>query len=136
MAKPKARRVPSDDCQVTIGGETYTPHEGEWVELLEGQTVAEISAAREFLDLQSKFDALQGEDDENRKVTALLDNAFTRLCSALAQRITAWSWTDDAGRPLPPPDGSPEPIKNLRTEEVYYLLSCSKGEPPAERKNG
>jgi len=136
MAKPQPRRIPSDDCEVTINGEVYTPHEGEYVEMLVGQTVSEISAARRFLELQPKFAALKGEDDENQQVTALLDDAFEGICKSLAGRVVSWNWTDDAGRPLPPPDGTSGPIKNLRAEEVYYLIGCAKGEPPAERKNG
>ncbi len=135
MSKPKPVRVLSDGCAITIGDDTYRPHEGEWVEMLAIQSVAELQEEERIRRLGVEIDAVRGEPDEASRLSALMDAHFERLCEVLAVRIVDWNWTDDLGRPLPRPDGSPAPLKRLRTQELYWLLTATRGEMPEQRKN-
>lgn len=135
MAKPPPRRVPSDDCAVPIGGEIYHAHEGEWVEIVGSTTVAEMAAGLRFQQLATDLAAISGEPDEQRKVMEIMNPVFDEMCRLLALRLTAWSWTDDASRPLGPPNDVAV-LKGLRSDELQYLLTVAISEGPGERKNG
>jgi hypothetical protein len=135
MSKPPTRPVPSDDYVLTVDGVEYHPHEGEQVEFIGSTTVGEMQAFNRFRRLSVSIDAVKGEADEAQKINELMDPAFEQLCELLARRLVRWSWTDDAGRPLPQPD-APEVLKALCAEEVYYLLIAAQGESAGERKNG
>lgn len=135
MAKPKPVEVPSDDCVVTIDGEQYTPHEGESVWLIPGLSVGAINAINSFTAIGTQMEAARGEPDEYRRQAALADQALQGLCRALAPRIVRWNWTDAAGRPLPQPDGTPQRLQALESEEVAWLLAACQGETPARRGN-
>ena len=135
MGKPLPKRVDSSDCAVKIGDETYYPHEGEWVELFVGQSVGELQGITQMRRLGVEMQAIQGESDQNERALDLIEPVFDTLCNILAGRIVNWNWTDDAGRPLPAPDGTPQPLKRLRAEELNWLLSAGQGETPAQRKN-
>ena len=147
MSKPPARQVPSDDYTVVVEGEVYHPHEGEYVSLVGNPTIGELEGWDEFRRMAVEFDAIKGEPDEREKVGALLETTTRHLCALLARRIVGWTWTDDRGRPLVAPaldDPDDETqvvdatglLKALTTDELYYLLRISRGEAPAERKNG
>lgn len=137
MAKPQPRRIASDDCAVTLpGGEVFYPHEGEWVEVVLGMTVGEIQQLGPIRAIGVQMAEVQGEPDQNARMLELLGPHYEMLTSLLANRILAWNWTDDFGRPLPALDGTPEPLKRLRGEELYWLLMAGQGETSAERKNG
>ncbi len=146
MSKPLARRIPSDDCVVFTGrtlkdgqidnpGIPYNPHEGEWVEMFAETSVGELKAVRRLRELGTQLEAAQGETDEQSRMIRLSDDAFTDLCQALAPRIKAWSWTDDAGRPISQPDGTAASLQPLKADELMWLLSAAQGEVPSERKN-
>ncbi len=135
MGKPKPVVVPSDDCTVRVGGEPFTPHEGETVTLYQGMVVGEWKALQGVFELQSRMDEI-GDDPENeRKLIELLTPHFQTFIEFLKDRVVAWDWTDDRGRPLPQPDGSDGPFQKLRAEELYWLLQASRGETGAARKN-
>ena len=136
MSKPKPVRVPSDDCSIVVAGETYYPHEGEWVEVIPTLSVGGFRALRELREAGTRMLAAAGEPDEDEQQLTIADDAFTTLCAALAPRIVDWSWTDDAGRPLPKPDGRPEFLVVLRPEELGWLLGAVKGQTPTQEKKG
>lgn len=136
MAKPQPITVPSDDCLVAIGGEKYAVHEGETVTLIPGMTVGAINAANALMQIGPKLAAAEGEPDQVQQQTALADDAMQALCVALAPRLVAWTWTDVAGRPLPPLDGTTAPLMALEAEELLWLLGAAKGETAGARKNG
>ncbi len=136
MAKPKPVEVLSDDLTITIDGETFTPHEGESVTLLRGLSVGAINAINQLINIAPAIDAASGESNEGARVMQISDQAFQQLCRALAPRIVSWTWTDAAGRPLPQPDGTADPLQALETEELAWLLSACKGETAGARKNG
>lgn len=136
MAKPEPIEIPSDDCVVTIDGTRYTPHEGESVWLIPGLSVGAIAALSAFTAIGAEMEAAQGEPDEFERQAGLADRALQGLCRALAPRVIRWTWTDMAGRPLPQPDGTPERLQALESEEVAWLLAACQGETPARRGNG
>lgn len=123
------RRVPSDDCLVTVNGENVAIHEGEWVEVDDLRSYREIEALTRFERL--KVDALAAEEigrevppitddmspeqraklaemqqvemrrrmEERIRIGRLQDAAFEDLCRYLADRLFRWTWTDRRGRP-------------------------------------
>ena len=136
MAKPLPVRVPSDDCVVTIDGDEYHPHEGEWVVILRGVSVGKINLLRRLNTMASKIAAVQGDTDENQRVAEIVGAADDDAITMLRDRIVAWSWTDGLGRPLPQPIDDVAVFDRLAQEELYYLVSLTKAESPDEQKNG
>lgn len=136
MAKPQPIRIPSDDCAVTIGGEKYHPHEGEWVEMIPGLTVGALHGMRVLQEMVPQLQAAEGEPGEQARVVALMDTGYAEICSFLAARLFGWNWTDLSGRPLPAPDGTPSALQALSAEEVNWLLQAAGGETPAAQKKG
>lgn len=135
MAKPLAICVPSDDCVVTVSGTAYTPHEGESVWLLPGQSVGDVAVLARFNRIQAEVEALRGDADEAARSTELYDAVLSDLCAFLARRMVRWDWTDLAGRPLPPLDGTPAPLQALETEELFWLLQAARGQNATTEKN-
>ena len=135
MGKPASVRVPSDDFVVEIGGEPFHTHEGEWVEVLPQVLVHDMQQLLRLSRLQAEIDALGGEDGGGA-VLALLDATYADICQTLAARIVDWSWTDDAGRLLPKPDGTPEPFQRLAPPELEYLVLVLQRDHPAARGKG
>jgi hypothetical protein len=144
MNKPGARRVAADTCQVVIAGELTTPHLGEWVELVGSPSIRERRFVQQMighaLAVPPATEVPEIESDASRRERIAHADEAERLldgfCDLLARRITAWSLTDDAGAPLPQPDGSGEAIHDLHTEEVWWLWNAYRGDIEAERKNG
>lgn len=134
--KPPVRRVPSDDCALLVGGEAYYPHTGEWVEVVGGFSVQLVRGLGEIAGLGVTTASLEGEPDAERRQVAAIGSAFDDICRVLAQRVVAWTWTDERERPLPTPDGTPTPFLGLRAEELGWLLRATMGEVPAEQGKG
>lgn len=136
MSKPASVRVPSDDFVVEIGGQAFNTHEAEWVEVLPQMSVRELQQMQRLNRLHVEIDALAGEDGGDDAVLALLDATYADVCQTLALRIIDWTWTDDAGRPLPKPDGTAEPFRRLTPQELRYLNQVLQGNHPAARGKG
>lgn len=136
MSKPASVRVPSDDFVVEIGGQAFNTHEGEWVEVLPQMSVRDMQQLQRLSRLQVEIDALAGEDGGGAAVLALLNATYADMCQTLAARISDWTWTDDAGRPLPKPDGTPEPFQRLAPLELEYLALVLQSNYPAARGKG
>lgn len=136
MGKPRPRRVASDRCPVLVDGQLYYPHEGEWVELLAGVTVGQLGLLRQVQELPARLSQADGDADEAAQVVALMEAALSEASAFLAPRVLAWSWTDDLGRPLPQPDGTPGPLRALRAEELYWLLDGAQGETADDAGKG
>lgn len=135
MSKPGTRRVPSDDCVITVDGVEFHPHEGEWVEVIAGFRIGDLRAQRGLAELQPRLEAVEGESQEGARKLAMMDDSFAELVDALSTRVRRWSWTDDDGAPLPQPYRNPDAFRPLRLEEIYYLATVSQGEAPAEKKD-
>lgn len=136
MAKPQARRVPSDDCICEIDGQEYALHEGEWVEVVPATSVADLKRMSRWAAIQTQIEALKGEPDESVRVAELISSTFEEICDVLRPRILGWNWTDDRGCFLPCPAEDPGVLERLRLEEVQYLAQVVRGESPGEQKNG
>lgn len=146
MAKLPARRVPSDDFSVRVGGVDYHTHEGEWVEVIASPLqLRHMRAYSRLGTLGVELEAAQADpaaeaaeqDAAKLKIAQLMDSNFDLMLSALTARVVAWNWTDDFGRPLPAPDGTAAPFEALSAEELHYLMGVvQNGESQAERKNG
>lgn len=135
MAKPVPVEVKSDDCTVTVNGVAYTPHEGESVWLFQGQSVGEMRALGRLMGLQTVIDGAKGEKGQEAAMAVLraVDEAFDDICAMLAPRVVSWNWTDLRGDPLPQPDGSPDGLARLESEELFWLLQAARGD---NRPNG
>lgn len=142
MAKPGARRVPSDDFAEVIDGIPYQTHEGEWVEVVPVKAVREFEALANLSHLQTQLEAVQASPDASDEDKAaagaellrLMDAHFDEVCAAVSGRLVAWNWTDLKGAPLPAPDA--DVLKRLSAQELNYLLMLAEGEAPDDRKNG
>lgn len=131
-----ARRVPSDSCAVTIGGALVHPHVGEWVEVVGAPTVRETRDFQRMLEQALAAQSPSENGEGQVRVSAEFDALFDGFCAVLGARVVRWSLTDDAGAPLPQPDGTAEPIKALHTEEVYWLWQAYRGlDLEVDRKN-
>lgn len=135
MSKPLPRRIDSSDCAVIVDGAVYYPHEGEWVEMFAGATVGELQATEHIRRMGVDLQALKGEPDEYTRMLELLDPHYEELYARLSRRLVAWSWTDDRGEPLGDPTQI-ETLRNLRPEELYWLLFATQGETPNIKKKG
>jgi hypothetical protein len=131
MAKMKPIELTTDDF--VLNG--YRLHEGETVTLFPATTAGDNRLTRDLIVAETKLKAIQGDPDEREQTIAWVDEVNTAICAKLAQRVVAWTWTDDAEQPLPQPDGTPEPFLALRQEEVMYLWNKSlSGESAADEK--
>ncbi len=135
MSKPTIRRVPSDDCEVDVGGETFNPHEGEWVEIQPGASIRELKSLWAFDRLSTDLDNLSGEPDEKIRTLERLEVHFDALTEWVGRRVKAWNWTDDENQLMPQPDGTATPMRELKPQELYYLRRILRGEGPADRLN-
>ena len=134
MAKPKPTQVPSDDCVVLDGDERLNPHEGEWVLAYCGYRAGDARMMRGLQELKAKMAAIEGDDDAGQQQMILTSDAFGEVIIALQDRIVAWNWTDDRGRPYPQPEEDPNVFHRLRIDEAIYLgMVVQKNNPKAEQ---
>ncbi len=133
MAKPTPRRVPSDDCLVTVDGVEYAVHEEEWVDLLPGMNVQALAALEGLHRIGVTLNTVKGEPDEYIRALEAVNRYFDDACAFLAGRVVAWNWTDLKGNALPDP--SLEVLKALDAGEILWLLEAAQGETKAQRKN-
>jgi hypothetical protein len=148
--KPQPRRVPSDDCEVSISGEKYYPHVGESLWVVGRPRLGEQKAQWAFLRISAELDEVtadpraEGEADEayrarvresNEAQINVVEGHYDQLISWFAARINRWDWTDDKGDQLPPLDGTTKPFLSLTMDEVFYIKDVLLGEGPAEALN-
>lgn len=137
--------IPSDECTVTIGGKTvdgktvggkeYHIHRGQSVTIVGTRSIGEMKASWGFNRLSIEIDGAKGEADEAQRVSLILEEHYDALLDWMAKRVVSWDWTDQAGRPLALPDGTPEPLMALSPEELFYLMRILRGEGTADEKN-
>ncbi len=137
MAKPQPRDVPSDDCTVTRAGVEYAVHEGESVTLYPGARVGDWLVMEQFLRIEPELDAVRGTPEEAARTVAIIGAALELAVPLLTERLTAWTWTDDRGTPLPQPAEGVAAFRGLSFEELGYLVAVAcRNESPAEEKKG
>ena len=148
--KPELIRFPSDDCEITIGGETYYPHVGEslWFRGKPkiGQTKADWAFRRIGASLDEAAPDPRAEDETDDQFferigrsrltqLALVETHYDDLLQWIATRLDRWDWTDDDGKPLPALDHTTAPLLLLSTDELFYIRNVLSGEAPAEVGN-
>lgn len=148
--KPQPRRVPSDDCEVTIRGESFYPHVGESLWVIGSETIGQMKSRWAFLHLSSELDEAKedpqkdGESPEdyqkrvekaNGDRIRLIESQYDDLVHWFAERLDRWDWTDNRGESLPPLNRTIEPFMGLSMDEVYYIKNVLTGEGPAETLN-
>lgn len=131
--KPEPVRKPSDDCEVTIDGVDYHPHEGESIWIVPLSSVRELQVLRLWDDVRVKLDALEGEDEAQTRTLILMDDALTESLPFVANRIRRWDWTNIDGEPYPQPRDNAAVLSDLTLEELMYLVAAVRGETPGER---
>lgn len=106
------RRVFAADLTVEVGGETYRPHEDEFVEFKGRPSVGLFVT---FAQLGDSPEAIE----------------------LLLEYLVAWNWTDDEGRAYVSPP-TRESLLRLPPEELTWLLTHVASEPTPEEasKNG
>lgn len=101
-------RVDCGDFEVTIGGQTFRPHEGEWVDF---NAIVPVEATLAF--------------DRARQIEVGPETFAEYIDAAIAHVgviVRDWNWTDGDGDPLPLPRTDPEAGRRLSEMELGYLL--------------
>lgn len=126
-----------------IGGVWYAPHAGESVTLIGGKSSADEEAFIGALEMSDKAQQLnaaeqdgEGMTPELRALAKEIAGYYGNLLATVRRRMVRWTWTDEAGEPLPPPRDPRDPIPYLRIEEQQYLIRLCNQEPVAAQKNG
>ncbi len=148
--KPQPRRVPSDDCEVTIRGDSFYPHVGESLWVIGSESIGQMKSRWAFLHLSSELDEAkedprgenESDEDYQKRVERangdrirLIESQYDDLVHWFADRLDRWDWTDNRGDPLPTLDRTITPFMGLSMDEVYYIKSVLSGEGPAESLN-
>lgn len=102
------RIMVDDDLPVIVEGVTYHPHAGEWVEF----------STRPSIGLYLELAAMGRSEEGIKRLTELM---------------TAWDWTDDAGRAYPNPP-TVDAVGSLPLEEFGWLISNAGSEPKSDPK--
>lgn len=145
--KPPLRRVPSDDCEVVVGGKSYYPHRGESLWFRGRQKIGQLRADWAFRRMGVELDEVsadpKAEDESDEAFLARLgkshmeslrvtDQHYADVLEWIASRLVKWDWTDDDGKPLPELDGTTDPFARISDDEFFYIWRVLRGEGPAE----
>lgn len=134
--KPKPVRIKSDDCVVLVQGQQYHVHRGEWIETYVGVTAGQLANFDALADAHEVAQQVKGDPDGGRQSIRAMSSALQQTMEALADRITAWNWTDHTGAALPKPYKDPGAFKTLTVDELIYLTGAVQGETEEQRGNG
>lgn len=122
--KPKwkipPKRIPSNDCIVKVDGQSYEIHKGEWVEVIQ------VDSMRQYIAMMDITKLAANNTDSH---------SISGLCEEVSQRVVDWNWTGLDGKKLPKPYKSASVIEKLLSEEVVWLVNAIQGETPSLRKN-
>lgn len=127
--RPPGVRVPSDNFAVEIGGDTYYPHAGEWIEFDLQPTIADFVNALGLLRMDEQIARAQSGD-----VDPQLERTMADLVPAALDRIIAWTWTDKRGVPYANPPREAD-IRRLSQAEWQYIISRGALDAEDVRKN-
>jgi hypothetical protein len=133
--RPSLRQIASGDCKVTDGGESYWPHQGEWIAVQPLTTLSDIGELTEIGIVQDELLAIQGDEGVADKRKQLTERQFEAVLNRLTRLITDWNWTHAVtGILLPKPDKAT--IRALSVDELLYLTNATIPESGEDRKNG
>jgi hypothetical protein len=119
-------RVSSDSYTITSGGETYRPHAGEWVDVKGGTRLRDMLTAVALGELAAGFDGAP-----TPAALAAFKGQLDDLAAAVHERITDWSWTDDAEKPYASPPWLTD-IQGLDFNELMWLATAGMQTPTSE----
>ena len=134
--RPEPVTVPSDSYEIEKDGVVYHPHMGETVTLYRGMGVGEVNAFQAVFNAAEVIKQSKGDEDAFEQSVAALHDSASAQIKSLAKRVTAWTWTDYTGEPLPEPHNNPDAFSSLLYDELVWLVAASQGETDDERKNG
>lgn len=117
--KIEPKRVPSDDCIITVDGKELHVHADEWVEIIPVGTLRQYTA---ILRVQNLI-----IDDSDSQV-------LHDLCEEVSERLVDWNWTGLDSRKLDKPYRNARVVESLASEELAYLIKILQGETAKERK--
>lgn len=132
MAKEPIRVVPSDDCEVVVGGVESHPHTGETVSLRGWFDMDALCLMYDFAELLGQVAA--SEDEEALRLITTSDPLLEKFIGALAPLVVSWTWTDAAGKPLPQPHLNAAAFRALSLGELVYLALLAAPRSPEEKK--
>lgn len=128
--------IPSDDCEVPVGGETTYPHKGEFIRVIRGRwTIGEVRVAAQLAGKQAEIDALDETSlSYTRDVDAIFGGIVDDLQRIVARRVVAWNWTNAFGQPMALPSEDPDVFNDIAIEELMYVFAVCQGSNPATEK--
>lgn len=129
LTRPPGIRVPSDNFAVEIGGVTYHPHAGEWIEFDIQPSIADFVGALGLLRMDEQIARAQAGH-----IDPQLEQTLAGLVPAALDRIIAWSWTDKRGVAYANPPTEAD-IRRLSQAEWQYVISRGAIDSEDERKN-
>ena len=119
--KPPTRKVYADDLVVTVDGEEYHPHAGEYV-VFRGKLRLDTLVAAMKLSSIGKMDM----SDVTMEEAEALEETASDLYKDLQRGIQDWDWTDDDGTPYRSPPTKAE-LSDVGFDEVMWLVGASFG---------
>jgi len=132
VAKEPTRTVPSDDCEVVLGGIECCPHEGEIVSLCGWFDMGALILMYDLGELLGRV--IASEEEEALRLIESSDPLLNKFIDALTPLIVSWTWTDAAGKPLPQPHLNAAVLKALSLGELIYLALLATPRAPKEKK--
>lgn len=132
MAKEPIRVVPSDDCEVVVGGVECSPHEGESVTLTGWFDTTGLSLMWDLAELLGQVAG--SEEAEALRLIDGSDPLLEKFIDALTPLVVSWTWTGAAGKPLPQPYLNAAAFRALSLGELVYLALLAVPRSPKEKK--
>jgi hypothetical protein len=141
--------IPSDDCAVKVikngvEGEIF-PHTGQSITIRTDvrPTLGDVRFVHNLRRLQVEADAIEvnlkrnpdeSDADHAARVATARDDAYAVLLMAqvdgaiaiVQKSLIAWDWTDQFGKPLPPPSDVAA-YDQIQLVEVMYLVAATRG---------
>ncbi len=122
-----ARRIPSDDCQITTPDGTFWPHRGEEVIVREPITVANHVAFARLAVRDTALAVARGDADESEQVARAESDYWPARAALIVQRLESWTWTGIDGARLPL---TVEAVLALDPAEIDWLAGAVLGVTP------
>ena len=135
--RPPTKRIACDECPVIVDGQTYYPHEGQWVEVVPVGSMREMFVMGDYSRLVVDIAAAEDDPDLAPEMNQRATQMNQAVLQVLADRIVNWNLTDAYGRELPKPNGTPQAIDRISQSEMWWLLSAIRtGGASAEEGKG
>lgn len=135
---PDAVTQSSDDCELTFGGESYYPHQGETVTYIPGLTVGAMLQITQLAKLAPRMEAMDKDTPQAESIAVMSEfgEIVEQMKDEIAGQIVAWSWTDRRGQPYAAPAAEPGVFNRLEIKELMYLGLLLRGESEGAQRKG